>query len=62
MITGPSTASVLGGEWEVMPPHRVMDYAPDPGIALHVIDENFGLTTHFRTVAMGGWLAEPPPT
>ncbi|MFD3744402.1 metallophosphoesterase [Nocardia sp. NPDC058633] len=61
MITGPSTASVLGGEWEVTPPHRVMDYAPDPAIALHVIDENFGLTTHFRTVAMGGWLAEPPP-
>ncbi|MFE9784239.1 phosphodiesterase [Nocardia salmonicida] len=61
MITGPSTASVLGGEWELTPPHRVMDYAPDPAIALHVIDENFGLTTHFRTVAMGGWLAEPPP-
>ncbi|MFC9873846.1 phosphodiesterase [Nocardia salmonicida] len=61
MITGPSTASVLGGDWELTPPHRVMDYAPDPAIALHVIDENFGLTTHFRTVAMGGWLAEPPP-
>ncbi len=61
MITCPSTASVLGGEWEVAPPHRVMDYAPDPAIALHVIDETFGLTTHFRTVAMGGWLAEPPP-
>lgn len=60
MITGPSTASVLGGEWELTLPHRVMDYAPDPAIALHVIDENFGLTTHFRTVAMGGWLAEPP--
>ncbi|MBC7304597.1 MAG: phosphodiesterase [Nocardia sp.] len=61
MISCPSTASVLGGEWEVTPPHRVMDYAPDPAIALHVIDENFGLTTHFRTVALGGWLAEPPP-
>ncbi|MFD3592115.1 metallophosphoesterase [Nocardia sp. NPDC058640] len=61
MITCPSTASVLGGAWEVTPPHRVMDYAPDPAIALHVIDENFGLTTHFRTVAMGGWLGEPPP-
>ncbi|WP_278264622.1 metallophosphoesterase [Nocardia sp. AG03] len=60
MITCPSTASVLGGTWEVTPPHRVMDYAPDPAIALHVIDESFGLTTHFRTVAMGGWLSEPP--
>ncbi|MFC6009785.1 metallophosphoesterase [Nocardia lasii] len=60
MITCPSTASVLGGAWEVAPPHRVMDYAPDPAIALHVIDESFSLTTHFRTVAMGGWLAEPP--
>lgn len=59
MITCPSTASVLGGEWEIIPPHRVMDYAPDPAIALHVIDENHALTTHFRTVAMGGWLAEP---
>ncbi|TCJ94246.1 phosphodiesterase [Nocardia alba] len=61
MITCPSTASVLGGEWELTLPHRVMDYAPDPAIALHIIDENFGLTTYFRTVAMGGWLSEPPP-
>ncbi|MFE1596194.1 phosphodiesterase [Nocardia sp. NPDC058705] len=61
MITCPSTASVLGGEWEVAPPDRVMDYAPEPALALHVIDENFGLTTHFRTVAMGGWLGVPPP-
>ncbi|MGY0503124.1 phosphodiesterase [Nocardia sp. FBN12] len=60
MISCPSTASVLGGEWEVTPPDRVMDYAPDPAIALHVIDESFGLTTHFRSVAMGGWLAQPP--
>ncbi|MFC4377310.1 metallophosphoesterase [Nocardia halotolerans] len=59
LITGPSTASVLGGTWEVTPPHRVMDYAPDPAIALHVIDSHT-LTTHFRTVPMGGWLAEPP--
>ncbi|GEM34582.1 3',5'-cyclic adenosine monophosphate phosphodiesterase CpdA [Nocardia neocaledoniensis NBRC 108232] len=60
MITCPSTASVLGGEWEVTLPHKVMDYAPDPAVALHVIDETNTLTTHFRTVAMGGWLAEPP--
>lgn len=60
MITCPSTASVLGGAWELTPPHRVMDYAPDPAIALHVIDESRTLTTHFRTVAMAGFLSEPP--
>ncbi|MFD4433402.1 metallophosphoesterase [Nocardia sp. NPDC058497] len=60
MICCPSTASVLGGAWEVTLPHKVMDYAPDPAIALHVIDETHTLTTHFRTVAMGGWLATPP--
>lgn len=59
MITAPSTASVLGGAWELTPPHRVMDYAPDPAVALHVIDD-FTLTTHFRTIAMGGELSAPP--
>lgn len=59
LITAPSTASVLGGTWEVTPPHRVMDYAPDPAVALHVIADHT-LTTHFRTVALTGWLAEPP--
>ncbi|MEV0295913.1 metallophosphoesterase [Nocardia sp. NPDC050710] len=56
----PSTASVLGGEWELELPDRVMDYAPDPAIALHVIDENRGLTTHFRSVPMGGWIGVQP--
>ncbi|MEV6062192.1 metallophosphoesterase [Nocardia asteroides] len=60
MITCPSTASVLGGAWELTLPNKVMDYAPDPAVALHVIDETNTLTTHFRTVAMGGWLATPP--
>ncbi|GGK58239.1 metallophosphoesterase [Nocardia camponoti] len=59
LITCPSTASVLGGVWEVEPPTKVMDYAPDPMVALHVIDETNSLTTHFRSVPIGGWLATP---
>ena len=59
LLLGPSTASVLGGEWELEPPERVMDYAPDPAVALHVIDDDHRLTTHFRSVPMGGWIATP---
>ena len=59
LLVGPSTASVLGGEWELRLPDRVMDYAPDPAVALHVID-NGRLTTHFRTVPMGGRIDVQP--
>lgn len=54
LLVGPSTASVLGGLWDLELPSRVMDYAPDPAVALHVIDENYRLTTHFRSVSMAG--------
>ncbi|MFI6368746.1 metallophosphoesterase [Nocardia sp. NPDC050630] len=60
LLIAPSTASVLGGEWELELPHRVMDYAPDPAIAMHVIDENKRITTHFRNIAMDGWINVPP--
>ncbi|MBF6545324.1 metallophosphoesterase [Nocardia brasiliensis] len=60
LLVAPSTASVLGGEWELDPPDHVMDYAPDPAIALHIIDEKHGLTTHFRSVPMGGRVGVPP--
>lgn len=60
LLIAPSTASVLGGEWELELPHHVMDYAPDPAVALHVIDENYGITTHFRSVAMSGWIGVQP--
>ncbi|VFB01217.1 3',5'-cyclic adenosine monophosphate phosphodiesterase CpdA [Nocardia cyriacigeorgica] len=60
LLVAPSTASVLGGEWELALPDHVMDYAPDPAVALHVIDENHALTTHFRTVPMGGWIGVAP--
>ncbi|MEU1985718.1 metallophosphoesterase [Nocardia sp. NPDC019395] len=59
LLIGPSTASVLGGEWELEPPERVMDYGPDPSVALHVIDDDHRLITHFRSVPMGGWIANP---
>ncbi|MGO4617298.1 metallophosphoesterase [Nocardia sp. 2YAB30] len=59
LLVGPSTASVLGGEWELELPDHVMDYAPDPAVALHVIENN-RLTTHFRTVPMGGWMGVQP--
>lgn len=58
LLIAPSTASVLGGEWELALPDRVMDYGPDPAIALHMVD-NHRLTTHFRTVPMGGWIGDP---
>ncbi|MEU8897986.1 metallophosphoesterase [Nocardia sp. NPDC048505] len=64
LLTAPSTASVLGGEWELELPDHVMDYAPDPAIALHVI-ENGRITTHFRPVPMNGRVSvlatEPTP-
>ncbi|MFC9892589.1 metallophosphoesterase [Nocardia sp. NPDC127579] len=64
MLAAPSTASVLGGEWELELPDHVMDYAPDPAIALHVI-ENHRITTHFRSVPMNGRISvlptEPQP-
>ncbi|WP_040788552.1 metallophosphoesterase [Nocardia paucivorans] len=59
LLVGPSTASVLGGVWELGPPDRVMDYAPEPAVALHIIDADHRLTTHFRTVPMGGWISTP---
>ncbi|WP_054816455.1 metallophosphoesterase [Nocardia arizonensis] len=60
LLIAPSTASVLGGMWELELPHRVMDYAPDPAVALHVIDENRRLTTHFRSVSMAGRITAQP--
>ncbi|MFE7796402.1 metallophosphoesterase [Nocardia sp. NPDC057440] len=60
LLVAPSTASVLGGEWELDLPDHVMDYAPDPALALHVIDENHRMTTHFRSVPMGGWIGVQP--
>ncbi|WP_433195939.1 metallophosphoesterase [Nocardia sp. CA-107356] len=60
LLVAPSTASVLGGEWELELPDHVMDYAPDPALALHVIDENRRMTTHFRSVAMSGRIGVQP--
>ncbi|MEV0250473.1 metallophosphoesterase [Nocardia sp. NPDC050712] len=59
LLAAPSTASVLGGEWELELPDHVMDYAPDPAIALHVI-ENHRITTHFRPIPMGGRISVLP--
>lgn len=64
LVTGPSTASVLRGEWELEAPDHVMDYAPDPGYALHVVDRaddgTYRLVTHFRTVPAGGRVSVQP--
>ncbi|MFQ6397907.1 metallophosphoesterase [Nocardia sp. KC 131] len=60
LLVAPSTASVLGGEWELELPDHVMDYAPDPALALHAIDDNHRMTTHFRSVPMGGWIGVLP--
>ncbi|WP_454195019.1 metallophosphoesterase [Nocardia sp. Marseille-Q1738] len=60
LLVAPSTASVLAGEWELDLPDHVMDYAPDPAVGLHVIDDDYRLTTHFRTVPMGGRIGVQP--
>ncbi|MGQ4600311.1 metallophosphoesterase [Nocardia sp. R6R-6] len=60
LLVAPSTASVLAGEWELDLPDHVMDYAPDPAVALHAIDDDYRLTTHFRTVPMGGRIGVQP--
>ncbi|WP_236566992.1 metallophosphoesterase [Nocardia sp. CY41] len=60
LLVAPSTASVLSGEWELDPPDHVMDYAPDPAVALHVFGDDYRLTTHFRTVPMGGRIGVQP--
>ncbi|MGW5725726.1 metallophosphoesterase [Nocardia beijingensis] len=60
LLVAPSTASVLSGEWELDLPDHVMDYAPDPAVALHVIGDDYRLTSHFRTVPMGGRIGVQP--
>ncbi|WP_067647049.1 metallophosphoesterase [Nocardia harenae] len=64
LVVGPSTASVLRGAWELDAPDHVMDYAPDPGYALHLIDRaedgGYRLVTHFRTVPAGGRISVQP--
>lgn len=60
LLVAPSTASVLGGSWEISLPDRVMDYSPDPAIALHAFDDTGALTTHFRTVPLDGRLGVAP--
>ncbi|MFE7742525.1 metallophosphoesterase [Nocardia sp. NPDC057455] len=60
LLVGPSTASVLSGEWELDLPDHVMDYAPDPTVALHVIGADHRITTHFRSVPMGGRIGVQP--
>ncbi|MFI2284489.1 metallophosphoesterase [Nocardia beijingensis] len=60
LLVAPSTASVLSGEWELDLPDHVMDYAPDPAVALHVIGDDHRLTSHFRTVPMGGRIGVQP--
>ncbi|PXX66735.1 calcineurin-like phosphoesterase family protein [Nocardia tenerifensis] len=60
LLVAPSTASVLGGVWELDLPDHVMDYAPDPAVALHMIDEKHSLTTHFRSVPLGGRVGVAP--
>lgn len=57
LVVAPSVASTIGGAWEVTAPGEVpIDYAPDPAVLLHVIDEG-RLTTLLRPVPMGGRIA-----
>ncbi|GAB4583011.1 metallophosphoesterase [Nocardia sp. IFM 10818] len=59
LIVAPSVASTIGGEWETARPgHVPIDFAPDPVLVFHSIQDGRLLST-FRPVAMGGWLSEP---
>jgi 3',5'-cyclic AMP phosphodiesterase CpdA len=57
LIVAPSVSSVIGGEWEVGTPDEIpVDYAPDPALLLHVVEDG-RLTTFLRPVPMGGRIA-----
>jgi|GEM_PF-354346 len=54
LVVAPSVASLIGGAWEVGESGRVpIDYAPDPAVLLHVVEDG-RLTTLLRPVPMGG--------
>ena len=53
LVIAPSVNSVLGPDWEgggAVGGKPVVDYSVPPSIALHVIDDDRRLTTHFRVV------------
>ncbi|MFI6870333.1 phosphodiesterase [Nocardia sp. NPDC050406] len=59
LAVAPSVASFIGCDWEVSAPgHVPIDYAPDPSLYFHVIEDR-RLLTALRPVPMGGWLSEP---
>ncbi|MFI5780304.1 metallophosphoesterase [Nocardia sp. NPDC051570] len=60
LIVAPSIASQIGGIWEVGAPGQVpIDYAPNPALILHTIDDR-RLTSILRAVPMGGWIGVQP--
>ncbi|MGV9675030.1 metallophosphoesterase [Nocardia sp. NPDC003482] len=62
LIVAPSVASLIGGAWEVPAPgHVPIDYAPDPSLVLHIVEDG-RLTSIVRTVPMGGRIAVMPPS
>ncbi|MEV6774443.1 metallophosphoesterase [Nocardia sp. NPDC051030] len=59
LIVAPSVSSTIGLEWErAAPGHVPIDFAPDPSLVFHSIQDGELLST-FRPIAMGGWLSEP---
>ncbi|AHH15555.1 putative 3',5'-cyclic adenosine monophosphate phosphodiesterase CpdA [Nocardia nova SH22a] len=60
LVVAPSVASAIGGAWEVGAPGEVpIDYAPDPSVVLHAVEDG-RLTTVVRTVPMGGRISVQP--
>ncbi len=54
LVVAPSVSSLIGGAWEVGTPGELpIDYAPDPAVLLHVVEDG-RLTTLLRPVPMGG--------
>lgn len=59
LAVAPSVSSFIGNEWEVRAPgHVPIDYAPDPSLFFHFIEDRRLLTT-LRPVPMGGSFSEP---
>lgn len=60
LVVAPSVASTIGGAWEVAAPGEVpIDYAPDPSVLLHAVEQR-RLTSIVRTVPMGGRIPIQP--
>ncbi|MGV9412960.1 metallophosphoesterase [Nocardia sp. NPDC003693] len=59
LVVAPSVSSTIGCEWETAAPgHVPIDFAPDPSLVFHSIQDG-RLLSAFRPIGMGGPLSAP---